>query len=91
MSGSVDVHGPIDRLAGANRATRRASAKSKPTEDAPRYVTLERAGVFLDTTPRTIRRAIAEGRITGYRFGKRMLRVDLNEVEAALRPVRVAS
>ena len=54
---------------------------------APRYVSLERAATHIDTTPRTIRRAIAEGRLTGYRFGKRMLRVDLNEVEAALRPV----
>jgi excisionase family DNA binding protein len=50
-------------------------------------VTLEKAAAYLDTTPRTVRRAIAEGRLTGYRFGKRMLRVDLNEVEAALRPV----
>ena len=57
-------------------------------EERPhQYVTLEKAAAYLDTTPRTVRRAIAEGRLTGYRFGKRMLRVDLNEVEAALRPV----
>ena len=51
------------------------------------YVTLEKAAAYLDTSPRTVRRAIAEGRLTGYRFGKRMLRVEINEVEAALRPV----
>ena len=35
----------------------------------------------------TIRRYISAGRITGYRFGPRMLRVDLDELEALLRPL----
>lgn len=35
----------------------------------------------------TIRRYISHGRITGYRFGPRMLRVDLNELDALLRPL----
>ncbi len=85
MSISFSAPGPVlDPPASVSRRGRRAA---KPDSDAPRYVTLERAATYIDTTPRTIRRAIAEGRLTGYRFGKRMLRVDLNEVEAALRPV----
>ncbi|HEY5454135.1 MAG TPA: excisionase family DNA-binding protein [Acidothermaceae bacterium] len=84
----MSVHGPIFESAPSPDLTpRRARRPAKSDEVAPRYVTLERAADYIDATPRTIRRAIAEGRLTGYRFGKRMLRVDLNEVEAALRPV----
>ena len=34
--------------------------------------------------PRTIRRRIADGSITGYRFGPRLIMVDCAEVDAAL-------
>lgn len=41
--------------------------------------------------PRTIRRRIADGTLTGYRLGPRLLRVDLNEVdEKLLRPIPTA-
>jgi len=40
--------------------------------------------------PRTIRRRIAEGQLTGYRFGPHLLRVDPDEVDALLRPVPTA-
>ena len=36
---------------------------------------------------KTLRRYISSGRITGYRFGPRMLRVDLDELDALLRPL----
>ena len=38
----------------------------------------------------TIRRYISAGRITGYRFGPRMLRVDLDELDALMRPLATA-
>lgn len=38
----------------------------------------------------TIRRWISAGRITGYRFGPRMIRVDLDELDALLRPLATA-
>ncbi|WP_067473483.1 helix-turn-helix domain-containing protein [Dietzia timorensis] len=38
----------------------------------------------------TIRRWISQGRIHGYRFGPKMLRVDLNELDALLRPLATA-
>jgi excisionase family DNA binding protein len=40
-----------------------------------------------DVSPRTVRRWIADGRITGYRVGPRLIKVDLNELDAILRPV----
>lgn len=39
----------------------------------------------------TIRRWISQGRITGFRFGPRMIRVDLNEIDAMLRPLAAAN
>ena len=38
----------------------------------------------------TLRRYVSAGRITGYRFGPRMLRVDLDEIDALLRPLATA-
>lgn len=35
----------------------------------------------------TLRRRIAGGELTGYRMGRRVLRVDLAEVDALFRPI----
>jgi len=45
------------------------------------------AAAYARVHPRTIRRAIAAGRLTGYRMGPRLIRVDLNELDAMLRPI----
>ncbi|MEH6380805.1 hypothetical protein CEY15_02275 [Dietzia natronolimnaea] len=37
--------------------------------------------------PVTIRRWISSGRISGFRFGPRMIRVDLDEIDALARPL----
>jgi excisionase family DNA binding protein len=58
----------------SNRAARRRFAKLKD------------AATYLDVTERTVRQMIADGRITGYRSGSRLVRVDLNEIDAAMRP-----
>ncbi|GAB33432.1 excisionase family DNA-binding protein [Gordonia otitidis] len=51
-----------------------------------RYAKLTEAAEYLGVTDRTIRQMIADGRITGYRNGKRLVRVDLNEIDGAMRP-----
>ncbi|WP_155269466.1 excisionase family DNA-binding protein [Mycobacterium avium] len=40
----------------------------------------------MQVTSRTIRQMIADGRLTGYRSGARLIRVDLNEIDAAMTP-----
>ena len=63
---------------------------SKPTPPSAverRLASLERAAAYLDTSERAIRRSIAEGRITGYRFGPRLIRVDLDEIDTKLVPI----
>lgn len=52
-----------------------------------RLVTLNDAAAYASVSTKTIRRWIASGYITGYRLGKRSLRVDLNDLEALARPV----
>ena len=51
-----------------------------------RYAKLKEAAAYLQVTERTIRQMIADGRIAGYRSGTRLVRVDLNEIDAAMRP-----
>lgn len=56
-----------------------------------RLATIQAAGDQYGLHPRTIRRRIADGTLTGYRVGSRAIRVDLDEVEAALlRPIPTA-
>lgn len=49
-----------------------------------RYASLQEAAEYLGVTDRTIRQMIADGRLTGYRNGTRLVRVDLNEVDARM-------
>jgi excisionase family DNA binding protein len=52
-----------------------------------RYASLSDAAEYIGVNERTIRRHIADGSLTGYRLGSRLVRVDLNELEQALRPI----
>jgi excisionase family DNA binding protein len=51
-----------------------------------RYITQSGAAEYLGVTTRCIRQMIADGRLTGYRSGTRLVRVDLNEIDAAMQP-----
>ncbi|MGI8445962.1 MAG: excisionase family DNA-binding protein [Streptosporangiaceae bacterium] len=55
-----------------------------------KYISIESASDLLGCSPRTVRRMVSAGEITGYRLGKRLLRFDLQEVETALRPIPAA-
>jgi excisionase family DNA binding protein len=59
---------------GPNRAARR------------RYVKVAEAAEYLNVTDRTIRQMVADGRLTAYRSGTRLVRLDLNEIDAAMKP-----
>lgn len=55
-----------------------------------RYASINEAAEYVAAHHQTIRRWIAEGRITGYRMGPRMIRVDLDELDALMRPLAAA-
>lgn len=52
------------------------------TSSRRRYATIRQAAAYLAVNERTIRDMIADGRITGYRNGPRLIRVDLNDIDA---------
>ena len=61
---------------------------TKPNRTTSRHmISLEEAAEIIGCHPRTIRRRISEGQLTGYRMGLRILRVDQTEVENLLRPI----
>ena len=55
------------------------------------YATLKQAAEYLGVTDRTIRQMIADGRLTGYRNGPRLIRVDLNQIDVVMEPFGGAS
>lgn len=52
-----------------------------------RWVSLQEAAEHLGVTDRNIRKMMADGRLTGYRIGKSRIRLDVNEIDAAMKPV----
>jgi excisionase family DNA binding protein len=65
-----------------------ATAPTRPNraERLRRYVKIAEAADHLQVTDRTIRQMVADGRLTAYRSGSRLVRLDLNEVDAAMQP-----
>lgn len=55
-----------------------------------RLASIESAAEYAECSAKTIRRRISDGSLTGYRMGKRLIRVDLNELDAMLRPIPTA-
>lgn len=52
------------------------------------YRTLHEEAQRIGVHPKTLRRRISEGRLTGYRLaGSRLIRLDPAEVDALLRPI----
>jgi excisionase family DNA binding protein len=58
-----------------------------PPALARKYATIEAEAERLAVNPRTIRRMIARGQLTGYRFGDRLIRLDQAEVDSLMRPI----
>ena len=62
---------------------------STPVERA-RYADLAEAAAYAKVHPRTIRRWVSAGLLPAFRAGPRLLRIDLNQVDAMLRPIPTA-
>jgi hypothetical protein len=55
-----------------------------------RRVPLAEGSVYAHLSIKTLRRYIADGRITGYRAGVKLIQVDLDEIDAIIKPVPAA-
>lgn len=61
--------------------------KATTPTPARRWTSLTLGAEHIGVSEKTLRRLVASGRITGYRFGPRLIRLDLNELDAMLRPI----
>ena len=55
-----------------------------PMSTKSKYATIREAAERYNISQTTVRRYIANGRITGHRLGPRLIRVDLDQVEREL-------
>lgn len=58
-----------------------------PRTEARRWGSLALGADYIGVSEKTIRRMISSGLITGYRVGPRLIRVDLNELDALASPI----
>jgi len=63
---------------------RTATAPAQPSPRRHKLATINEAADYLSVHPKTLRRWIAAGRITSYAAGPRLIRVDLDELDAML-------
>ncbi|WP_395691512.1 excisionase family DNA-binding protein [Nocardioides sp.] len=57
------------------------------TSSRRRLSTIAAAAEYASCSPKTIRRRISDGSLTGYRMGSRLIRIDLDELDQLLRPI----
>ncbi len=85
---------PEDREGGRRKRSRtpRASGAgaARRVRGTRQLVGLSAAAAYADVSTRTMRRYIAQGRLTGYRVGSRLVKVDLSEVDKLARPIPTA-
>ena len=62
-------------------------AQRKPTPRRPEYISPDDAASRWSVSRDTIRRLIRDGKIKGYRLNGRIIRVSIDEVDAAFRPI----
>jgi excisionase family DNA binding protein len=66
--------------------------KATSTKTHPRRLaSISDTAEYLGLTSRTIRVCIADGRLRAYKLGSKIVRLDLDEVDAALRPIPSAA
>jgi excisionase family DNA binding protein len=66
------------------------STPSKVSEPPVHRASIAAVADALGCSTRTVRRYISDGRLTGYRMGPRLIRVDMAEVDALLSPIPTA-
>jgi excisionase family DNA binding protein len=64
--------------------TRAGSREPAPPPRRHQLATVAEAAQYISVNPKTVRRWINQGRLTGYAAGPRLIRVDLDEVDAML-------
>ena len=69
-----------------NRAARRSRGRRKATA-LSEHLSIPETAEYLGVAERTVRVMIADGRLTAYRLGDRIIRLRRSEINAAMQPV----
>ena len=64
-----------------------AKIRSQQQAQLRRWVAQDEAADYLGIDSTTLRRMVAKGQVTGYRIGPRLIRFDLEELDALMRPI----
>ena len=64
-----------------------AKIRSQQQAQLRRWAAQDEAADYLGIDPKTLRRMVAKGQVTGYRIGPRLIRFDLEELDALMRPI----
>ena len=68
--------------AGPNRRARR-----HPEQIQRGFVGIPEAATYLDVTTKTVRRMIARGELQAYRLGKRLIKIEVADLDALMTPI----
>jgi len=72
----------------ARSVRKTATPPSKQLAQPPRrYLTLSDAAEWLSLDEKTLRRWVSQGRLTAYRVGPKLIRLDADEIENMVRVV----
>ncbi|CNH33180.1 DNA binding domain-containing protein [Mycobacterium tuberculosis] len=69
-----------------NCANRRNPKQAEQNRVIRRWASMNQGAEYAGVGLRTLREWISQGKITGYRMNARVIRVDLNEIDAAFQP-----
>lgn len=75
------------KVSSNSRASRRPEPEPDSIVPVRRWASFRVAAEYLGVHPHTIREMTRDGRIAGYRSSSQMIRVDLNEIDACMKPV----
>jgi len=56
------------------------------TKADDKLVSIAEAATYLDVNERTIRNMLTDGRLKAYKLGRRIVRIRLSDIDAALEP-----
>jgi excisionase family DNA binding protein len=63
-----------------------AAVKERNRAVYRRYLTLDETAEYLGVKKRTVRDMVATGRLTAYRSGRKIVRLRIDEIDAAMQP-----
>lgn len=73
-----------------NPTKQQHTRRGRDAAPARRFASIADAATYANVSSKTIRRYISTGRLVGYRVGPRLVKVELSEVDALMRPIPTA-